>query len=102
MQSFISKFDDGVCEKDNLLILGSGEPYKTIESVLTIVRAAFEANFTRKDIFLYMNCSLEESNYNSTGTDSNLYILCPAIRVCIMMSSANFFIDNNLIMMFHI
>ena len=52
MQNFISKFDDGVCGKDNLLILGSGEPYKTIESVLTIVRAAFDANFTRKDIFI--------------------------------------------------
>ena len=52
MQSFISKFDDGVCGKDNLLILGSGEPYKNIESVLTIVRAAFEANYTRKDIFI--------------------------------------------------
>ena len=52
MQSFISKFDDGVCGKDNLLILGSGEPYKTIESVLTIIRAAFDANFSRKDIFI--------------------------------------------------
>ncbi len=52
MQSFISKFDDGVCGKDCLLILGSGEPYKTIGSVLNIVRAAFDANFTRKDIFI--------------------------------------------------
>ena len=52
MQNFISRFDDGVCGKDNLLILGSGEPYKTIESVLTIVRAAFDANYTRKDIFI--------------------------------------------------
>ena len=52
MQSFISKFDDGVCGKDCLLILGSGEPYKTIESVLNIVKAAFEANFSRKDIFI--------------------------------------------------
>lgn len=52
MQSFISKFDDGVCGKDCLLILGSGEPYKNIESVLNIVRAAFDANFTRKDIFI--------------------------------------------------
>ena len=52
MQSFISKFDDGVCGKDCLLILGSGEPYKNIESVLNIVREAFEANFTRKDIFI--------------------------------------------------
>ena len=34
MQSFISKFDDGICGKDCLLILGSGEKYKTIESVL--------------------------------------------------------------------
>ncbi len=52
MQNFISKFDDGICGKDCLLILGSGEPYKTIESVLTIVRAAFDANFSRKDIFI--------------------------------------------------
>ena len=52
MQSFISKFDDGVCGKDNLLILGSGEPYKNIESVLNIVRAAFDANYSRKDIFI--------------------------------------------------
>ena len=52
MKSFISKFDDGVCGKDCLLILGSGEPYKNIESVLNIVRAAFDANFTRKDIFI--------------------------------------------------
>ena len=52
MQTFISRFDDGVCGKDNLLILGSGEPYKNIESVLNIVRAAFDANFTRKDIFI--------------------------------------------------
>ncbi len=52
MQSFISKFDDGICGKDCLLILGSGEPYKNIESVLNIVRAAFDANFSRKDIFI--------------------------------------------------
>ncbi len=52
MKSFISKFDDGVCGKDCLLILGSGEPYKTIDSVLSIIRAAFDANFTRKDIFI--------------------------------------------------
>ena len=37
MQSFVSKFDDGVCGKDCLLILGSGEKYKTIETVLQIV-----------------------------------------------------------------
>ena len=52
MKSFVSKFDDGVCGKDCLLILGSGEPYKNIESVLNIVRAAFDANFSRKDIFI--------------------------------------------------
>ncbi len=52
MQTFIQKFDDGVFEDDNLIILGSGEKYKTIESVLTIVTAAVEADYTRKDIFV--------------------------------------------------
>lgn len=52
MKDFIAKFDDGVCGQDCLLILGSGEPYKTIESVLTIVTAAVEANFTRNDVFI--------------------------------------------------
>ena len=58
MQTFISRFDDGVCGKDNLLILGSGEPYKNIESVLNIVRAAFDANFSRKDISLELVVAL--------------------------------------------
>jgi 3-dehydroquinate synthetase len=49
---FIAKFDDGVCNQDNLLILGSGEPYKTIDSVLTIVKNALEADYTRKDVFV--------------------------------------------------
>ena len=52
MQSFITKFDDGVYGKDNLFILGSGEPYKTVESVLRIITLAVEANFTRNDIFV--------------------------------------------------
>ena len=52
MQSFVSKFDDGVCGKDCLLILGSGEKYKTIETVLQIVSEAVEAGFTRKDLFI--------------------------------------------------
>lgn len=52
MQNFISSFDDGKCGQDILLVLGSGEPYKTIESVLTIDRAALDAGFTRKDIFV--------------------------------------------------
>ncbi|MCK9168838.1 MAG: 3-dehydroquinate synthase [Treponema sp.] len=49
---FIEKFDDGKCNEDNILILGSGEPYKTIESVLTIIKAALEADYTRKDKFI--------------------------------------------------
>ena len=52
MQNFIQKFDDGIYENDRLLILGSGEKYKTIESVLSIITAAVEADFTRKDIFV--------------------------------------------------
>jgi len=52
MKEFVSKFDDGIYGQDCLLILGSGEPYKTIESVLTIVNEAVEANFTRNDIFV--------------------------------------------------
>ena len=52
MKSFISKFDDGVYGKDCLLILGSGEKYKTIETVLQIVSEAVEHGFTRKDLFV--------------------------------------------------
>lgn len=52
MQPFVSKFDDSVFEDDYLFILGSGEPYKTIDSVLRIITAAVEANFTRNDIFV--------------------------------------------------
>lgn len=52
MNDFISKFDDGVCGKDNLLILGSGEPFKTMDSVLQIVTAAVDAGYTRKDVFV--------------------------------------------------
>lgn len=52
MQNFISMFDDGKCGRDFLIILGSGEPYKTIDSVLTIVKTAINAEFTRKDIFV--------------------------------------------------
>ncbi len=52
MQSFISKFDFDVCGNDILLILGSGEPYKTIESVLTIIQKAIDAGFSRNDLFI--------------------------------------------------
>lgn len=52
MKNFISCFDDGKCNQDVLLILGSGEPYKTIESVLSITQTAIDAGFTRKDLFV--------------------------------------------------
>lgn len=52
MQKFISQFDDGIFDRHNLMILGSGEPYKTIESVLRIISGAFEAGFTRNDVFV--------------------------------------------------
>ena len=38
--------------KDVLLILGSGEPYKTIESVLAICKAAIDANGQRSAVFV--------------------------------------------------
>ena len=37
---------------DYLLVLGAGEKFKTIDSVLTIVRAALERNFTRNCTFV--------------------------------------------------
>lgn len=52
MKSFISKFDDGIFQNDILLILGSGEKYKTIETVLSIITMASDANLSRKDIFV--------------------------------------------------
>lgn len=38
--------------KDVLVILGPGEPYKTIESVLTIIRAALDNNGQRSAVFV--------------------------------------------------
>lgn len=38
--------------KDVLVILGAGEPYKTIESVLEIVKAALDANGQRSTVFV--------------------------------------------------
>ena len=52
MASFVSQFDDGVNGNDYLLILGSGEKYKTVESVLRIVTSAIEAGLSRKDVFV--------------------------------------------------
>lgn len=52
MKEFIARFDDDKCGNDLLLILGSGEPYKTLESVQTIISTAIDAEFTRKDVFV--------------------------------------------------
>lgn len=52
MKLFISNFDDGKYKNDILIILGSGEPYKTIDSVLSIMETALEAGFTRNDLFI--------------------------------------------------
>lgn len=52
MENFISSFEDGVSGGDILIILGSGEAYKTIESVLSIVQTALESDFSRKDLFV--------------------------------------------------
>lgn len=42
----------GTKGKDVLLILGPGEPYKTIESVLAICKAAIDANGQRSTVFV--------------------------------------------------
>ena len=52
MADFVNSFEDGVCGKDILIILGSGEAYKSIESVLTIIQTAIEAGFNRNDLFV--------------------------------------------------
>lgn len=52
MKDFIAKFEDDKCNQDSLIILGSGEPYKTMDSVLRIVTCAIEANFSRNDLFV--------------------------------------------------
>lgn len=52
MQPFISKFEDDKCGNDCLIILGSGEPYKTMDSVLKIISSALDADFSRKDLFV--------------------------------------------------
>ena len=52
MKDFISKFDDDSCGKDVLMILGSGEPYKTIDSVLRIIKKAIDEGFSRNDVFV--------------------------------------------------
>ncbi|MBO4385484.1 MAG: 3-dehydroquinate synthase [Treponema sp.] len=60
LKEFISLFSGSGIEEgsvlkngsDYLLILGAGEKFKTIESVLTIVRTALEKNFTRQCSFV--------------------------------------------------
>ncbi len=52
LQNFTSKFDDGVYENDFLMIIGSGEKSKSVETILSIITAAVQANFTRKDMFV--------------------------------------------------
>ena len=83
MKSFISKFDDGVYGKDSLLILGSGEKYKTIETVLQIVSAAVEAGFTRKDLFVGIGGGVIS---DITAFAANTYESTPSI--CAGLSAA--------------
>lgn len=65
MQNFINLFRDENFSKikiehastgkkggDTLLILGSGEPYKTIESVLQICKTAIDSNAQRSSVFV--------------------------------------------------
>ncbi|MCQ2597607.1 MAG: 3-dehydroquinate synthase [Treponema sp.] len=52
MEPFVQKFDDGKCGKDSLIILGSGEKYKTLDTVLEIINHALDDGFNRKDIFV--------------------------------------------------
>lgn len=49
---FVQKFDDGICGDDRLLILGSGEAYKTIEVALSIAKEAIDSDFSRFDTFV--------------------------------------------------
>jgi len=52
MENFVQKFDDDKCGNDSLIILGSGEKYKTMDTVLKIITQALEHGFTRRDIFV--------------------------------------------------
>ena len=52
MQKLIEVFNDDVYEDDCLLVLGSGEKYKNLDSVLTIVKMAMEHEFTVRDTFI--------------------------------------------------
>ena len=52
MKDFVSKFKDSRRGNDTLLVLGAGEKYKTIESVLKIVSTALDANYNRNCLFV--------------------------------------------------
>ena len=52
MKDFVSKFKESRRGNDTLLILGAGEKYKTIESVLKIVSTALDANYNRNCLFV--------------------------------------------------
>ncbi len=51
-KEFFSLFKDGSYQNDILVTLGSGEKFKTIESVLKIVEEAIKANAQRNSIFV--------------------------------------------------
>lgn len=53
MQHFLREFDDsGSRGKDGIIILDSGEEFKTIDTVLKIVKAALDRNFGRNAVFV--------------------------------------------------
>lgn len=52
MKPFVDKFTDGKCGPDSLIILGSGEKYKTIDTVLEIIENALDDGFNRNDVFV--------------------------------------------------
>ncbi len=49
---FIERLRSSPGKNDALIVLGAGESYKTIDSVLAIVKAALEHNFTRSAVFI--------------------------------------------------
>lgn len=52
LKNFVECFDDDACGKDLLMVLGSGEAYKSVDSVLRIIKTAIDAGFSRNDVFV--------------------------------------------------
>ena len=52
LRPFIDRLRNSPRKDDALVVLGAGESYKTVEGVLSIVRAALERNFTRSSVFI--------------------------------------------------